>query len=338
MRRVVGGAAWRTLPATRRLVAASVLIMLLGASCGSAASAAVADDGGFGVSPGLFHKTTLAHNHFSYAVPPGASLTDSVVITALGTRAESINVYAVDMISSTTGGGFAPAQRYAKTLGVGSWIHLSRNRISVPGNRSTGVTFSLHVPADAVPGDHLGAIIASTLGSPGPSGLRVERRLALTVDVRVLGKILPGLKLTDVRYDQARHDFSVEVHNTGNVLTYVRGIVKVDGLRLKLGPTGVYVIPQGQARFNAHWASPPVIGHVTALAIIQGSVPGYPPFEDRQRITLWILPWSAIAPALTGLLILIAGLILSRNRISRLRARRRYWRDKKRELLKTFES
>lgn len=300
-----------------------------------AASAGAPGNGSLGVSPLLSGRTTLEYNHFSYALPPGAHVADGIRITSSTGRVNA-DVYTADLAASPSG-GYSVGQRTKAPTGVGHWIHLVRNHIEVTAGHPVVVPFWMSVPTAFPPGDYLGAVVVSDYGPPTPTGLRVERRIALIVRVHVLGSISRRLAINNFHYDSAKHVFSLDVRNSGNVLESLAGEINVDGTRilLPLKGTETYVIPGGATHTSAIWLHPPIFGRIHAIAEITGTVPGAPPLRvESQRLTFWIIPWAPIAIALGGAVVLIALGVAARHHVGTWLRRRAAWRRHKRSFMK----
>jgi hypothetical protein len=297
------------------------------------AATASENPGSIGIAPALSGKTTLEDNHFSYSVPAGAHLEDGVLILSTSRQEVAAEVYPVDAVRSSMG-GYAAGQRTPAPTGVGSWIRMARSQVTLHQNRVAQVRFSLHVPQNATPGDHVGAIVVSVEGTPTASGYRVERRLALRVTVRVLGIVTPRLRLNAFRYDSRNHTFSLDVTNDGNVLVGIAAVIDAGGRRLRLTQTGVYVIPGGSAHFVADWRDRPTFGHVRAQALITGLVADRSPIRLRSNvITLWLVPWLSIGLA-AAVTLGLGGIVWGqRRRIIAAHRRRAAWRARKKEFM-----
>ncbi len=164
---------------------------------------------------------------FSYELAPGASVSDSVSVWNFGDVTLTFRVYATDAFNNQTGqftlfpGDTAPRD-------VGSWIKLQTNNIAVAPKQRVDIPMTITVPNDATPGDHAGAVIASsptpTLNAQGQK-ITVDRRVGSRVYTRVAGPVNPELVVENLstKYHGIFNPFSgstdVEytVRNPGNV-------------------------------------------------------------------------------------------------------------------------
>jgi hypothetical protein len=121
---------------------------------------------------------------------------------------------------------------------VGAWGAFDHDRVTVPAHETIRTTFHLTVPADADPGDHLGAVVVESIPTeavPLQVVKRAAKRLYVTVpgdadaeveldsvDVGIRGGVLPRSA-----------DVVAVVRNTGDVRLATK--VVIDGVRAE-GP------------------------------------------------------------------------------------------------------
>jgi hypothetical protein len=277
-------------------------------------------------------ETTLQQNHFTYAVSAGSNVDDAAVIINFADHPIDVDTYAADLVQAT-GGGVAPAQVDQPPTGVGLWLTLRDKHLTLPPKSEVVEPFHLQVPASASPGEYGGAVVAVYTPSATASGSQftVQTRVALIARVSIPGALHLGARLGPLRAHRTRSgvDFSVAVHDTGNVLVTVHGSVAAHHVGSKrarafaLKPGDIYVIPGGQAVLKAHWAKPPLYGHYRAKALVTVNGSGQPD-ERLQSLTVdvWFIPWRLIAAA-AAVLVLILVAILTRRRWRRWFQRRR---------------
>ncbi len=163
----------------------------------------------------------------SYELAPGATIKDSVSVWNFGDVTLTFHVYATDAFNNQTGqftlfpGATAPRD-------VGGWVKLQTNDIAVAPKQRVDIPITVTVPADAAPGDHAGAVLASsptpTLNSQGQP-ITVDRRVGSRIYLRVTGPVNPELVVENLstKYHGIFNPFSgsadVEytVRNPGNV-------------------------------------------------------------------------------------------------------------------------
>ncbi len=117
------------------------ILLIAGIAVGSHATALAAADESpsaaptqlFGVHPVQEGRTTLPGGHFNFALVPGQSITDGIVVENFSNHALRFQVYGADLITAA-GGGLAPAQPTATMLAVGAWITVSEPSFTVPAH------------------------------------------------------------------------------------------------------------------------------------------------------------------------------------------------------------
>lgn len=106
--------------------------------------------------------------------------------------------------------------------GVGGWGAFEEPVVVVPAESSVDVRFRVTIPADAEPGDHLGAVVGESRPQ-GEGEVQVVKRAARRLYVTVDGDADPAVEIesVDVSLDRTllarRATVTVLVHNTGNV-------------------------------------------------------------------------------------------------------------------------
>jgi MYXO-CTERM domain-containing protein len=176
---------------------------------------------------------------FVYTLEPGDVFGDTVAISNLGERPTRFYLYATDATSVADTAGFAPAKDTEEPVDVGTWIQLATNEYTVDPGKRIDVPFSIRVPEDAEPGDHVGAILAvdADEGSvePGsaPDGITfdVRHRLGARVYVRVGGTLAPALRIDELAVQRDGDQTTVvwDVSNTGNIRLTPTAEVRITG-------------------------------------------------------------------------------------------------------------
>jgi hypothetical protein len=256
----------------------------------------------FGSGPANKHKPD-GRTYFNYDTSAGGQASDHLAVLNLTCHPEILRVYTVDVVPGSNG-SFLYQPRSAKRIGAGAWVAVGTPHASGVvrvGKRSTTVLpVHLHVPANASPGDHVGAIIVSLTSlvkGKGPTSQRVhfEQRVANRVIVRVAGKVNPQLSIENLhaKYEgtlnptsSGKAKVTYTVRNTGNAILGATQQVSVHGL---FGST-------------AHAKPLPVIqpllpgGAITVTATVPGV---YPELLETAHVT--INPESLAGDANPGL-------------------------------------
>jgi hypothetical protein len=163
----------------------------------------------------------------SYQASPGTTIEDRVVLYNFGNVPMNFRVYATDAFNNDDG-QFDLLGGDEIPTGVGSWVRLDVEQITLePGMQAT-IPMRITVPLDAAPGDHAGAVVAASVTSgdsdAGPT-IDVERRTGTRLYVQVAGPLTPVLAVTDVQGEYPRSinpwsaplELRFTVENRGNV-------------------------------------------------------------------------------------------------------------------------
>lgn len=192
-----------------------------------------------------------SRSRFSYHAAAGQSAQDHFLVKNTGTTEQSFTVLATDAYNDTRG-DYALLATADKPKAIGTWVKFENgdDRIvfSLKPGESRALAFTIAVPANATPGDHVGGLLASVVTSG--SEVKVDRRVATRLYVRVNGQLQPMLSISGLDADH-RGDWwnlftgSVQVRykisNTGNVAlaaNYTGGVNTWFGLPLGRNATG----------------------------------------------------------------------------------------------------
>jgi hypothetical protein len=287
--------------------------------------------------------------YYTYDSSPGGSIEDHIAVINYADHKQTLNVYAVDAIAGTNGTySFAP--RSARPTQVGAWIAVGSpqgiGEVTV-GPRSTVILpVFVHVPSNATPGDHVGAVIVSLTAlvkGKGKAGQHVkfEQRIATRVVIRISGPLRPVLSIENLQatYSGSLNPFatgtvtvSYTVANTGNALLGAKQQISVHGLfgssaRATSAPTVPLLLPGGSDRISVRVTG--VFPELTATATakltpeeFQGDI-DLGLHSTTSSVTVLAIPWVLIAIVVV-VVVLVIGLIWRRRRArmpARLRAR-----------------
>ena len=135
---------------------------------------------------------------FAYGVNPGTQIDDFVVISNVGSQAQTFNVYGTDAVTQTDTGAFGLLPANTKPKDIGSWITTKTNKVTVAAGQIAVVPFEILVPSDATPGDHTAGVIASvSTAAPGKkNGIGIDQRVAARVYLRVAGQPISKVSAT----------------------------------------------------------------------------------------------------------------------------------------------
>ncbi|MFN6119867.1 MAG: WxL protein peptidoglycan domain-containing protein, partial [Actinomycetes bacterium] len=133
--------------------------------------------------------------NLSYQLAPGTSVDDIVVVYNLGNTPLDLRVYATDAFNNDDGDfDLLPGDELPSD--VGSWVLLATDRVTLaPGTQAT-IPIRITVPPDASPGDHVGAVLASsvsTFDNGDGTVVDVDRRTGTRLYIQVDGPLNPQL-------------------------------------------------------------------------------------------------------------------------------------------------
>ena len=278
----------------------------------------------FGIGPASATKID-DRPYFAWAITPRGMLKDYAAIVNFGAQPVTLQVFATNAVSLAHGATGFQSQGQSKG-GPASWITLG-----LPGGSSTVrlaprsnviVPITVRLPANAPPGDHEGAIVASltsTITSKNHAKVHLVQQVAARVLLRVSGPLHPGLSITGVRVGFADPlnplasgvtTLRFTVRNSGNVLLGGRQQVTVHGLfGSSESARGVVVIPAmlpgGSAAeaVTVRGVYPELLMHaditIRPLAVAGQVDPGLTNYS--MAAGFWAVPWIPLA-----VLILIA--------------------------------
>ncbi|KIF78131.1 dihydroorotate oxidase [Streptomyces sp. 150FB] len=325
--------------AVTALVRTAVLALLVVmATAGLGAGPALADDGDV-----TWTVRTAANGYgadrssFSYGVNPGGRVKDTMTVANRGTAPLTLAVYAADGFTTDTG-QLDLLTKAKKSVGIGAWVHTDNANVTIKPGKSADVPFTITVPANATPGDHVGGILTSLKQSDEAEGVNVDRRLGIRIKLRVSGALRPALAIENLHADYAgtynpfgKGDATVTytVHNTGNAILSAKQAVSVSGpfgwLRAEAGdiapPPELLPGETWKVTVPVHGVAPGISLAATAtltplLADASGSTTSLKPVEATAHG--WAVPWTLLLLAVVLIAIVVGSLVLAR----RSRARR----------------
>ncbi|MBF4551888.1 hypothetical protein [Pseudoclavibacter sp. VKM Ac-2888] len=262
--------------------------------------------------------------NFTYDVNPGDVIADSMTVTNTGTGALELTIYAADAFTTATG-AVDILENGEPSVDAGTWVAPGTGSVSLEPGASIDVPFTLTVPADATPGDHSAAIVASLLPGDSTDQVKVERRLGLRIDMRVSGELAPTAEIRSLATDWGAAGVnpfgggtttvSYELVNTGNVRLSSLEDVRLSGIG---GAAGVAMtggeIPEllpGSAVTITREITTGAIGPLTgALTVYLQPVGAFTdvPVAVTADLSAFALPWSLVILVVL-LLVAAAGIV-----------------------------
>lgn len=197
------------------------------------------DDGGvevvqsWALSPASDNPNSGTRPYLAYSVAPGDTLTDKVTVYNFGNVPLTLNIYGVDAFNNVDG-KFDIRPASTPPTDAGAWIQLDQNLVTVLPREQITIPVSITIPADATPGDHVGAVVAGVSaqgqGSDGQV-INLERRTGTRLYIRVAGdvtrSVVVGTVTAEYRHRLLEPFVGGEAHVTYRLEN--RGNVRVGG-------------------------------------------------------------------------------------------------------------
>jgi hypothetical protein len=150
------------------------------------------------------HPSAASPSYFTFHAGAGSTITDAVIITNHATTSVELAISPVDGLTGETSGSVY-ANRQDPVAKAGKWLTPSLAALTLPGQSSRTVSFTVKVPADALPGDHLaGLAVENTQPTTSSNGFAIKQvlRSVIGVLVKVPGKATFVPKLTSLGIKQ----------------------------------------------------------------------------------------------------------------------------------------
>lgn len=161
-----------------------------------------------------------------------------------------------DRLSVTNPAGVPLTVRLRGDGRAGAWLRFAAEKVTVPARTRADVPFSLEVPADAVPGDASGEVVAAGGGE----------EVRVPVRVRIGGPTLAALTVEDVEVSGGTIRYALV--NRGNTVLTPRLAVRADGvfgtlLDRPARPLPLELAPGRRVELTEPWPDAPDLDAVT---------------------------------------------------------------------------
>ncbi len=269
--------------------------------------------------------------NYDYAVDPGDHLQDSLVVTNPGPDPVDLTLYAADAFTTEAGQLDLRTRDHSPT-GVGAWLQLDQEQVSLEAGESVQVPFAITIPDDAASGDLMGGIVTTSAPSAGTNG--PERRVAIRVHLRVGDAFEPSLSVEglSVAYSggplgAGSATVTYTIRNTGDTMLAAEQSVAVagpfDAFRVTADPTDRLprLLP------GETWRVSVPVHDVAPAGILGATVTLTPLYTDPAGSTGpltavqstgfgWALPWLPLVLVLIlGLGVLVAVVFARTRRV-----------------------
>lgn len=163
------------------LAAAAVTLLLVFAS----AAQASAFSEGFGARPIKRGGEEVAASYFTLKAQPGEVLREATVVSNASDEPIEVLVDGVDGLTGKTS-GTVYANRDDRHLETSRWLRPAARRLVIPPRSTEKFRFTMRIPDDAKPGDHLaGLAFQDVHESTSKSRLAVRQVLRVVIGVQV---------------------------------------------------------------------------------------------------------------------------------------------------------
>jgi hypothetical protein len=187
-----------------RLRHIAVLVGVAVAGIVTSSAPAATGEASFALRPVTYDpKVPATKSYFVLDLKPGQTLRDRVTVINAGGSTGTTYIYPVDATTGQTSGAVYLA-RNAPRLDVGSWITLDQSTVTLgPGERKV-IGFTIHVPKNLQPGDHLGGIVAEnarlTVGKAGkPLQIKIRHLTIVAVQAKIPGAAAAAMQIGRVK-------------------------------------------------------------------------------------------------------------------------------------------
>lgn len=189
---------------------------------------------------------------FIHTIDAGKSARDKVLVSNRSDKKQSVELYAVDAITTNTG-AFTCRQKAEKSLDAGTWINLSKSEVTLSPRTTELVDFSIAVPKKTDVGEHNACIVFAAKDDVEKVGgsLTIRTRSAIRVAITIPGELKRGVNIQsfDVKQNNDVQTFTVLMRNTGNVSADTNVDVQMKSLFGKVAYTnhGQYPVLSGNS-------------------------------------------------------------------------------------------
>jgi hypothetical protein len=294
----------------------------------SIATASGAESGGFSltVSPALFQLS----------LTPGESLSSS--INVINNNPYAVDLYASSMNFEVKGeegrGNFIPLSGNATTsYSLASWLIVPKEPIHILAEKTGVIPFTLHIPKDAEPGGHYGAILTGNQPNVKTDGnvVKISSSISTLFLVKVNGEMIEkgGIRefsLDKDFYQEPKVKFTLRFENKGNVHLIPRGEIAIYNMwgkergKILVNQDSDFgnVLPMSIRKFAFEWTGESNFFEVGRYKAVAGVSFGDTTKQtDYREVYFWVIPFAPLVKILVFLFAFIAFFVWSIKRYIR---------------------
>ena len=280
---------------------------------------------------------------FIYNLNLEESKEDAIIVTNSSAESQTVKLYAVDSVPSNQG-NFALESETDPKDGIGAWIKLLTNLITLDPGESKQVPFIITIPENADVGEHSGGIIIQK-AQPGEvqgTGASIVTRVGVRVYETVPGEIVREVKLEDFQVKRQTpedalpyYEVTLSVLNQSNVSLRPKTELKIRGWGAQnyeslsnyikgKGPFPITLFSQEiltkdwqllrdqKVTTRCEWPQPR-FGRFTFRAVLTYDDEGIAKTLPTPEIVIWVIPWAELS-VMGGVMALLIGFYVFRKR------------------------
>lgn len=278
---------------SKRIAAISAAMLFLGTSAYAYAQQVNPDVPSVSVRPAESRADDPNGGQWFYtALPPQTKATLRAAITNPADVAQHVQLYVRDVTFDDR--GTAQIVEGAQS-DVGSWGRFPKPDVTIGAKQTVIVPFEVSAPADADPGDHVGAVVAQS--DPQGGDLKKIFRVAVRLYVTIPGEAIRRFEIASIRTSldsiwwPKRMQVGLTLRNTGRVR--LKPVVTVRGRRAK-GADVLLArsVEQYFADITVPWYGGPL--GLQIQAIDDGGL------IRRAKDSTFVVPWGLIVAIITA--------------------------------------
>ena len=227
---------------------------------------------GFTLQPVDYDPSNPAtRSYFVINTRQGVTIHNEVRVINEGTAKGTVSLSPADSATAqTTGIIYSPANPSQHE--VGSWIMLGTNQLTLAPGQSQIVPFQIIIPKDEQPGQHIGGIIAASIGqqlatngsSSSQLHINVEHQMIIAVLLNVAGTQVEQLATTGLQVSNTNgyQSLLLKLQNSGDTMLKPFGNLQVTNAQgqvvQKLTLTMQTILPQASIAYPVYIQQQPL--------------------------------------------------------------------------------
>lgn len=189
-----------------------------------ASSALAVSSGGFGGRPANPDPgNPRTESIFIYTIEGGEAKEDQVLVSNNSSEEATIALYSVDGVTTNTG-AYTCRQKTEARTGIGEWLNLSEETVTLAPAENRLIDFTLTMPENADVGEHNGCIVFESAEDEGEAinggAVRLRTRSAIRVVATIPGELHRNIEVASFMASSTQggeQDYALTLQNNGNV-------------------------------------------------------------------------------------------------------------------------